>query len=128
MHFRPDWEAVVTPVVDFALTQPEVNPDQIVLIGMSLGGYLAARAAAFEYRIAATVLYDGVYHVHSVFDEQRRVVAKLPGGVEDLMAQSVSVGWEARTGAGHSGLRTSTNWSGRLRPTQWTALRTRSRA
>ena len=33
LHFRPDWETVVTPVVDFALTQPEVNPDQLVLLG-----------------------------------------------------------------------------------------------
>ncbi|MFD8866518.1 alpha/beta hydrolase family protein [Streptomyces sp. NPDC059590] len=57
LHFRPDWEAVVTPAVDFALTLPEVDPERLTLVGTSLGGYLAARAAAFEHRIAACVLH-----------------------------------------------------------------------
>ncbi|WP_153815670.1 alpha/beta fold hydrolase [Streptomyces sp. SUK 48] len=59
--FRPDWEAVVTPVVDYALTRPETAPDQLVLMGYSLGGYLTARAAAHEHRLAALVLDDGLY-------------------------------------------------------------------
>ncbi|MGO4424094.1 alpha/beta hydrolase family protein, partial [Streptomyces sp. MCAF7] len=66
LHFRPDWEAVVTPVVDFALTVPEVDAGRLVLVGTSLGGCLAARAAAFEHRIAACVLHDGVYDFHEV--------------------------------------------------------------
>ena len=32
MAFRPDWEAVIGPVVDFALTRPEVDPKRIALI------------------------------------------------------------------------------------------------
>jgi dipeptidyl aminopeptidase/acylaminoacyl peptidase len=38
LHFRPDWEAVVTPVVDYALALPHVDPDRIALVGTSLGG------------------------------------------------------------------------------------------
>jgi cephalosporin-C deacetylase-like acetyl esterase len=38
---RPDWEAVVTPVVDFAVGIPEVDQKRMVLIGRSFGGYLA---------------------------------------------------------------------------------------
>ena len=34
---------------------------------MSMGGYLAAGAAAFEHRIAACVLNDGVYDFHDSF-------------------------------------------------------------
>src|ERR1700689_5401656 len=34
---RPDWEAVITPVVDYLLTRPEVDPDRVALIGLSLG-------------------------------------------------------------------------------------------
>jgi dienelactone hydrolase len=30
-------------------------------MGISMGGYLAARAAAFEHRISACILYNGVY-------------------------------------------------------------------
>jgi pimeloyl-ACP methyl ester carboxylesterase len=59
--FRHDWEAVVTPVLDFALTRPEIAADRIALFGYSLGGYLAARAAAFESRLAAVILDDGVF-------------------------------------------------------------------
>ncbi|GAA3047071.1 alpha/beta fold hydrolase [Kitasatospora albolonga] len=62
--FRPDWEAVVTPVIDHALTHPEIDPDRLVLFGYSLGGHLAARAAAFEHRLAALVLDDGLYSYH----------------------------------------------------------------
>lgn len=60
LTFRHDWEAVVTPVVDFALTLPGVDPDRLALLGMSMGGYLAPRAAAYEHRLAACVAYDGV--------------------------------------------------------------------
>ncbi|WP_458746765.1 alpha/beta hydrolase family protein [Candidatus Nitrosocosmicus sp. T] len=62
--FRYDWEKVVTPVFDFiTIKRKEFNIDleRVVLMGISMGGYLAARAAAFEPRISACVLYDGVY-------------------------------------------------------------------
>jgi len=59
--FRPDWEKVVTPVVDFLLKQPGVDPKRIALMGISLGGVLAPRAAAFEKRLAALVANDGLY-------------------------------------------------------------------
>jgi alpha-beta hydrolase superfamily lysophospholipase len=58
--FRYDWEKVVTPVVDYALTKPEVDPKRLALMGISMGGYLAARAASFEHRIAACILNNGV--------------------------------------------------------------------
>jgi pimeloyl-ACP methyl ester carboxylesterase len=98
LHFRPDWEAVVTPAVDFALTLPEVDPARLVLIGTSLGGYLAARAAAFEHRLAACVLHDGVYDFNSVVDGIAQAAAATPGGIEALMAHSVSVRWAVRNG------------------------------
>jgi alpha-beta hydrolase superfamily lysophospholipase len=63
LPFRHDWEAVVTPVVDFALNLRGVDPDRIALLGMSMGGYLAPRAAAFEHRIAALIAYDGVFNM-----------------------------------------------------------------
>ena len=64
--FRPDWEKVVTPVVDHALTLPEVDPAQLVLFGTSLGGLLAARAAAFEQRFTACVLHNGIYDFYEL--------------------------------------------------------------
>jgi pimeloyl-ACP methyl ester carboxylesterase len=61
LHFRPDWEKVVGPVVDVALKRADVDPRKIALYGVSFGGYLAPRAAAFEPRLAACIADDGVY-------------------------------------------------------------------
>jgi hypothetical protein len=52
---RPDWENVITPVVDYLLARPEADPARIVLTGLSLGGYLAPRAATAEHRLAACI-------------------------------------------------------------------------
>jgi len=66
--FRYDWEKVVTPVVDYALCRPEeIDPKRIALMGISMGGYLAARAVAFEHRIAACILNDGVFDGYEAF-------------------------------------------------------------
>jgi pimeloyl-ACP methyl ester carboxylesterase len=98
LHFRPDWEAVVTPAVDFALSVPEADADRLVLVGTSLGGYLAARAAAFEHRIAACVLHDGVYDFHAVIARVAGIAASMPGGLEAMMAKNTGVRWEVRNG------------------------------
>jgi esterase/lipase len=61
LPFRYDWEKVVTPVIDYALTLPDVNKHQIALMGISMGGYLAPRAAAFDYRIEACIANGGIF-------------------------------------------------------------------
>jgi hypothetical protein len=63
LHFRPDWEKVITPVVDFALTLPGIDPTRIALQGISQGGYWVPRAVAFEKRIAAAIADPGVVDV-----------------------------------------------------------------
>ncbi len=63
LHFRADWETVVTPVVDWALDQPDFDPERIALLGISQGGYWVPRALAFEHRIAAGIADPGVVDV-----------------------------------------------------------------
>jgi hypothetical protein len=58
--FVPDWERVITPVVDFLRARPDVDKRRISLTGASFGGYLVPRAAAFEHRLAAIVADPGV--------------------------------------------------------------------
>jgi hypothetical protein len=65
LPFRHDWENVVTPVVDFALTRADVDPERLALLGYSMGGYLVPRALAFEKRIRWGIVDGGVY---SIFD------------------------------------------------------------
>ncbi|MER8188640.1 alpha/beta fold hydrolase [Kitasatospora sp. NPDC094015] len=64
--FRTDWENVITPVIDFAETLPEVDNNRIALLGSSMGGLLAPRAAAFEHRLAACIAVDGVFDLGEV--------------------------------------------------------------
>lgn len=71
--FRPDWENVITPVAEYLLTRPDVDPERIALIGLSFGGYLAPRAATAEHRLAACVSDCGPY---DLFDA---TIRRLPG-------------------------------------------------
>lgn len=63
MAFRYDWEAVITPVVDYLLGRDDVDGSRLVLSGLSQGGYWVLRAAAFEHRLAGVVADPGVVRV-----------------------------------------------------------------
>lgn len=65
--FRPDWEKVVGAVIDWTRDLGDVDQDRIALLGVSLGGQLCLRAAAFEPRLAAVVAVDGVYDLGAAF-------------------------------------------------------------
>src|SRR5262249_46269828 len=60
LRARPDYEVPVRAAVDYLLTRPEVDPERIALMGSSLGGYYAPRAAAFEPRVKALISH-GVF-------------------------------------------------------------------
>ncbi|HXH13582.1 MAG TPA: alpha/beta fold hydrolase [Alphaproteobacteria bacterium] len=79
LYFRPDWEQVITPVVDYALTRPEVDPQRIALQGISQGGYWVPRAVAFERRIAAAIADPGVVDVSTSW------MAHLPPPLMELL-------------------------------------------
>ncbi|WP_322049432.1 alpha/beta hydrolase family protein [Paraburkholderia sp. J67] len=78
---RPDWENVISSVVDFAQTLSNVDPLKIVLCGWSLGGYLAPRAATGERRLAACVADPALA---SVADGFRTYVMKLGATSEQV--------------------------------------------
>lgn len=62
--FRSDWEKVVSSVIDYVINRKEkfgTDTKRIALMGISMGGYLNARGAAFDHRISACILYNGVY-------------------------------------------------------------------
>ena len=58
---RPDMEAAASACVDHLLTRREVDPERIAVAGISMGGYFAPRAAAFEPRLAACIAW-GAFH------------------------------------------------------------------
>jgi alpha-beta hydrolase superfamily lysophospholipase len=92
LKLRADWENVITPVLDFVLRRPDVDPERVALIGLSLGAHLGPRAAAHEHRLAACIADCGSYDLHASFLE------RLPGP----LARGVADGrHRARTALGH---------------------------
>jgi len=90
---RADWEAVVTPVLDALLERPEVDADRVALMGWSLGGHLALRAASAEHRLAACVADPGLYGIREgmmarleLLDVPERVRANFPDIPDDVLA------------------------------------------
>ncbi len=106
LTFRPDWEHVVTPVVDYLGTREDVDPARLALLGVSQGGYWVPRALAFEHRIAAGVADPGVIDVSTTmlrqlphmlvklldegdaekFDRDMEWALKLSSGTRSMMA------------------------------------------
>jgi 2,6-dihydroxypseudooxynicotine hydrolase len=61
LPIEPAYEKVATAVVDYLGTRDEVDQDRIGLLGVSLGGYYAARSFAYEPRLRAAVALAGPY-------------------------------------------------------------------
>ncbi len=65
---RPDYEAPVAAVLDWLETRDDVDAGRAGLWGVSLGGYYAARAAAFETRVKACITLSGPYDWGALWD------------------------------------------------------------
>jgi pimeloyl-ACP methyl ester carboxylesterase len=110
LYFRPDWENVIRPVMDYLLTRSDVDAARIALMGLSFGGYLAPRAASEEPRLAALIADPGQF---SLFEAAKhRVPGFLRGGLTgqspfatailrrifDSMLRHPTRGWALRRG------------------------------
>jgi pimeloyl-ACP methyl ester carboxylesterase len=110
LAFRPDWEAVIRPVVDFALSRPEVDPRRIALLGCSFGGYLAPRGATGEPRLAALIADPGEASLEDEFKSRmppfiaERMTSRSPwiaGPLQFILgrrARHLTQGWGLRRG------------------------------
>ena len=61
LPIRGDYEVVVKSVVDWVERQDSIDGARVGLWGVSLGGYYAPRAAAFEKRVQACIALSGPY-------------------------------------------------------------------
>ncbi|KAJ0122644.1 hypothetical protein J7T55_003159 [Diaporthe amygdali] len=88
--FIPDWERTVTPVVDYLLSEKAafIDPKRLVLYGHSFGGYLAARAAAFEPRLSALMLNGGVWDAYQAY------TAYLPSNLFEVLESGDRAGFD----------------------------------
>ncbi|MGC0327774.1 pimeloyl-ACP methyl ester carboxylesterase [Streptomyces sp. SAI-170] len=82
----PAYEEVVGRVVD------ALGVNRVGLVGLSLGGYFAARTAALEPRVAAVATVSGPFRLDW---------AQLPPPVRDIMARRTGGAYAARAFAAH---------------------------
>ena len=69
LPIEPAYERVATAAVDYLASRADVDPANIGLFGVSLGGYYAARSAAYEPRLKATVALAGPYRFDLDWDD-----------------------------------------------------------
>jgi 2,6-dihydroxypseudooxynicotine hydrolase len=68
LDIRPDYEAAVGAMLDAVASRSDLDHDRVGAAGVSMGGYYAPRAAAFEPRIRAVAGISGPYDMSSNWD------------------------------------------------------------
>lgn len=63
IYTRPDYEVPIAAAIDYLSARPEIDPDRIGCVGVSMAGYYMPRGAAFEPRIKALVLWCACYDI-----------------------------------------------------------------
>jgi len=88
---RPDYEVPTAACIDWLINRPEVDADRIGLMGISLAGYYAPRAACYEKRIKALVGWSGCQNILTDVYEHcahlQPTLQRLLGGVDDATAR-----------------------------------------
>ena len=122
IHFRPDWEKVISAVIELAVGRDDVDVSKIVLMGESWGGYLTPRGAAYDRRVALCVLDPaqiGLFRVmlsrlplpvglKSQLPDGPRWLVMLLRALMARMARQPAAGWALRRGMLTHG--TATAW------------------
>jgi 2,6-dihydroxypseudooxynicotine hydrolase len=67
---RHDYEVPLLYAIDYLERRPDVNTERLGLMGVSLGGYFAPRAAAFEPRVKAVIGNCGAYDFADGFEQR----------------------------------------------------------
>ena len=65
---RYDYEVPIKYAIDYLEGRPDIDASRVGLMGVSLGGYYAPRAAAFEPRLKAVIANAGAYNFAEHFD------------------------------------------------------------
>ncbi len=66
---RHDYEVAVSALLDSLAARGDLDHDRAGIVGVSLGGYYAPRAAAFEPRVKAMVAISGPFCFADMWDE-----------------------------------------------------------
>lgn len=80
LALRADAEKPIGAVLDFVLSQADVDPQRVAIHGLSGGGYFVSRAVAYERRLAACIANT------PIVDLGRLVTAEMPAFLRSLPA------------------------------------------
>lgn len=91
IHSRYDYEVAGTAAYEWAVENLDVDPGRIGIMAVSMGGYMAARCAAFEPRFKACAIWGAVYDYKDVWknrldDHPLARILQHIFGVEDMHA------------------------------------------
>ena len=76
LYLRPDTEHYATPVFDYLSSRPEVDAKRIGVMAISLGGYYAPRAAAFEKRFACCLAWGAQWDYQKIWRDRFERLAR----------------------------------------------------
>jgi 2,6-dihydroxypseudooxynicotine hydrolase len=68
LPIRGDYEVPFAAVLDYIETRKDLDSNRVALWGVSLGGYYAPRAAAFDKRAKACIALGGPFDMAACFD------------------------------------------------------------
>ncbi|WP_420224234.1 alpha/beta hydrolase family protein [Pigmentiphaga litoralis] len=87
---RYDYEVPAGAAYDHITQRPEVDPARVAVMGFSMGGYYAPRAAAMDPRFAACVAWGGHFDYHESWQRRRKIMES--GGTK-LSAPGFQLPW-----------------------------------
>lgn len=66
LKMTPDFEASVGVALDYLDGRPDIDTNQVGILGQSFGAYIVARAASLEKRLKACVCMGGFYSLEDM--------------------------------------------------------------
>lgn len=73
---RYDMEVAAAACVDYLQGRPEVDPQRLGIMALSLGGYYAPRVAAFEKRLKCCVAWGAQWDTYQLWEERLKALQR----------------------------------------------------
>jgi alpha-beta hydrolase superfamily lysophospholipase len=90
LFLRHDTEHYATPVFEYLASRPEVDAARIGVMAISLGGYYAPRAAAFEQRFACCLAWGAQWDYQKIWLDRFERLARADTPSLSVAAQHIS--------------------------------------
>lgn len=90
LYLRHDTEHYATPVYEYLASRPEIDAKRIGVMAISLGGYYAPRAAAYEQRFACCIAWGAQWDYQKIWLDRFERLARSDTPSLSVAAQHIS--------------------------------------